>query len=392
MYEAAASLISASTNNPVSKTALPVVLANALHKPCPADAAQASACIELKGMIAMLGTHYDAETEADRKAALLDIARFVEEARSRSAPQDSSWLRLPKAAHDILAQEGATDRSHLIDSSPRAAYDDIMAEYERAAITNHLEAMARNAGNMVRPSLVSQCRRLFPADNPQTLNFINQIISAARLGDWEASILRTPPPTETQPQVLTIDPTTGLPTPASVGIRLPGNFVIDPSTGLPIPADYVAPLPWEKEGKAGLRHATDLITDPLAIQFSSWFMELYHNSRNVSGTIILDSGAPVEMTVVVKGLSNGVVWQPFSTNFTCILGEKDGAYEIRVGLRGMGKYREPVWFPMDEFLDRVPPVVVITSPISGVTSQPVVQLLGYSSKETGHERLHPGQF
>jgi hypothetical protein len=118
--------------------------------------------------------------------------------------------------------------------------------------------------------------------------------------------------------------------------------------------------------------------NPNEIKFVPEFSQDHLATTSASGTIVVLSGSPAQMALLVNSTDFASAnWLPFNSSITVTLGPSDGRHEVRIGLRsGVTGDSPQVWSMMPLFLDRVPPPLTITSPLSLTTSQPVLQLKG----------------
>ena len=118
---------------------------------------------------------------------------------------------------------------------------------------------------------------------------------------------------------------------------------------------------------------------PNKINFSLAFPGDHFTSNAVSGSILILGGVPAYAGVLVDDPSfTNVAWSPFSGTVTANLGASEGWHDVWVGLRGLAPNADQSWRHRRLKLDRTPPPIYITAPTTNCTSQPVLQLLGYS--------------
>ncbi len=121
--------------------------------------------------------------------------------------------------------------------------------------------------------------------------------------------------------------------------------------------------------------------NPNLIQFALDFGTARVNGNTAAGQVAVWQGVPEQMAVMVNDTNfAAAVWQPVQTNLSVPLGAGDGDYEVWVGLRGHVWNEESVWRGVTVTRDTVPPVLVVTNSVIGVTSQPRVQLQGYANE------------
>jgi hypothetical protein len=120
-------------------------------------------------------------------------------------------------------------------------------------------------------------------------------------------------------------------------------------------------------------------TDPNNVSFRTRYASFFVNTTSVDGTILVDAGEPAQMAVLVDAAElTPEAWQPFNATFSAPLGASDGVHTVRVALRGRAATSEASWYENKIVLDRVPPVISMTSPNcdASMTSQPVLQIKG----------------
>jgi hypothetical protein len=88
-------------------------------------------------------------------------------------------------------------------------------------------------------------------------------------------------------------------------------------------------------------------------------------------------GPAVAMAVLVNDTNLAdAVWIPDSSVPLVLLGTNDGLYQVEFGF--IGSDGQTNWTSTTVTLDRTPPTLVITNPVSSTTSRPMIQLQGYS--------------
>jgi hypothetical protein len=111
----------------------------------------------------------------------------------------------------------------------------------------------------------------------------------------------------------------------------------------------------------------------------------FTNNPEVPIQVELFGGVPSQMAVLTNMDFASAVWQPFSANFTLSLGPADGRYDIWVGLRALAQGSPTNWDSIAVNLDRVPPMMCLTSPLPNTTlSMPYIQVKGYTQKPIQH--------
>jgi hypothetical protein len=122
-------------------------------------------------------------------------------------------------------------------------------------------------------------------------------------------------------------------------------------------------------------------TDPNTIKFNSSYDNLYVSNRTVNGSCEILGGFPAFMAVLVNDTNlSGVSWQTYSSNFSATLPDADGVHTVLVALRGRTTDFPAAWDETEFTLDRVPPVLQITNPVSATVIKPYLQLLGLANE------------
>jgi hypothetical protein len=126
-------------------------------------------------------------------------------------------------------------------------------------------------------------------------------------------------------------------------------------------------------------------TDPNKIVFAARFPNLYTNSTTACGTLDIYRGVPSQMAILVNSNDfTGAEWQPYTPNFTVPLGATDGVYNVWIGVRGLSTSSRQTWNWTGLTRDVQPPAIVITSPATNVTAQPMIDLRGYCPERLLH--------
>jgi hypothetical protein len=122
--------------------------------------------------------------------------------------------------------------------------------------------------------------------------------------------------------------------------------------------------------------------DPNVISFSILFTNTLVNSSLVQGTVAISGGVPFYWAVLINDdHAADADWQPYtSSNLQVNLNAGDGNYAVWVGLRGLPADAQQTWLERSITLDTTPPVLMVTNPMSGVVSQPMIQLQGYANE------------
>ena len=119
--------------------------------------------------------------------------------------------------------------------------------------------------------------------------------------------------------------------------------------------------------------------DPNIITFSVSVTNLYVNFDPVPVQLNILGGVPASMAVLVNSTNfDSAPWQPYTPDFTVALGPTDGVYNVWIGLRGRSADSQQTWAWTGLTRDLAPPPIMITAPAASVTSQPMIDLRGYS--------------
>ena len=119
-------------------------------------------------------------------------------------------------------------------------------------------------------------------------------------------------------------------------------------------------------------------TDPNTIAFKTMVGNGNTRWLNPAATITVLGGVPSEMAVMVDGTNfDNPVWLPFTSAPTVPLPDADGEHWVWVALRGRENMTS--WQGFGVTLDRVPPVLVITSPTNSSIAKKIVQVHGHST-------------
>ena len=125
-------------------------------------------------------------------------------------------------------------------------------------------------------------------------------------------------------------------------------------------------------------------TDPNTITFSTQYENLYVNNRIVTGSCEVQTGVPAQITVLVNSTNLAeAAWLPFTSNFSVTLPDMDTNHVVLVALRGHARDSTAVWDETEIILDRVPPLLVITNPVTFTAIKPYLQLKGYANEVLG---------
>ena len=123
--------------------------------------------------------------------------------------------------------------------------------------------------------------------------------------------------------------------------------------------------------------------DPNIIRFTVRLGNQYFKTTNATGTFNVLNGVAGSKAVLVNNTNfNSAVWTSYNGTANFQLGSTDGVYQVWLGLKGFASGSTPVWMGTEVYLDRVAPVLAITSPITNSTvSAPWLQVQGYSPEE-----------
>lgn len=131
----------------------------------------------------------------------------------------------------------------------------------------------------------------------------------------------------------------------------------------------------------------DVQTEP-----SEFFGDMSTRERSITLTLVTGKDKPEALAVFVgKGEeekdpgNSPTEWIPFSDKLKVDLGEGDGKRQIFIAARwkATDKGYTGTGFGVTVFRSRTGPTIVITNPSSKVTSQPIIQLQGYSPSNLG---------
>lgn len=119
--------------------------------------------------------------------------------------------------------------------------------------------------------------------------------------------------------------------------------------------------------------------DPNGLLFVVTFPSDVFATPYVHGSIEVVHGDPVQMAISVNNSDlSSALWQPYSSTFDVTLGPADGRYEVWVGLKNRTEALGQTASMRPLRLDRMPPLIVITNPLTSTVCQPMIQLQGYS--------------
>ncbi|MDW8310010.1 MAG: hypothetical protein RMK20_11615, partial [Verrucomicrobiales bacterium] len=125
-------------------------------------------------------------------------------------------------------------------------------------------------------------------------------------------------------------------------------------------------------------------TDPNDIWFDTQIESPYVNQRLLQGACVVHGGVPHQMAVLVNSTNlTSVTWSNYTPNFSAWLPDADGSHTVLVALRGRTTQFAPVTDETEVTLDRVPPLLVITNPVTETVSKPFLQVQGYANEPLG---------
>jgi hypothetical protein len=122
--------------------------------------------------------------------------------------------------------------------------------------------------------------------------------------------------------------------------------------------------------------------DPNVIAFTIRTTNFYVTSSVVSTPVGIAGGVPFYFAVLVDDTNLADAnWFPYtSSTLTVNLGLREGWHDVWIGLRGRPAVATASWRYERLNLSLSPPPLVITNPTNSVTSQPVLELQGYSPR------------
>ncbi|MGA2869545.1 MAG: hypothetical protein ABSF34_10345, partial [Verrucomicrobiota bacterium] len=121
--------------------------------------------------------------------------------------------------------------------------------------------------------------------------------------------------------------------------------------------------------------------DPDVIQFSLAATNNYVATSNSQLGLNISCGIPGSVAISVDDTNylNDADWHDYTgTNLNVNLGTTQGWHNIWVGLKGFATNATVTWQWERLKLDLTPPQIVITNPVSGTLTQPLLELQGYS--------------
>ncbi|MCZ7636591.1 MAG: chitobiase/beta-hexosaminidase C-terminal domain-containing protein [Verrucomicrobia bacterium] len=104
---------------------------------------------------------------------------------------------------------------------------------------------------------------------------------------------------------------------------------------------------------------------------------LWVNTTTISGTV--EGRLPAGMAFLVNSEDfASATWEAFHSPFSVNLGPGDGARDVWIGFMDFSGVQ--TWQKHQVILDTTPPVLTLTEPLSGTTSQPFVQVKGSANE------------
>lgn len=123
-------------------------------------------------------------------------------------------------------------------------------------------------------------------------------------------------------------------------------------------------------------------SDPNTITFTTHYENLYVTNQTVSGVCEVYNGLPAMIAVLVNSTNlTTATWLPYTSNFSATLPDVDTNHVVMVALRGRASDSTAVWDETELTLDRVPPLLVVTNPVTFTAIKPYLQLQGYANEE-----------
>lgn len=105
----------------------------------------------------------------------------------------------------------------------------------------------------------------------------------------------------------------------------------------------------------------------------------YISTSNTPVTLTILGGLPYNMTVLVDNTNFGsAAWTNFTSNLVVNVGTNQGWHDVWISVAALNPL-PPVWQRV-RFNREYPPLLVITNPVPGTVSKPVIQLQGYVSE------------
>ena len=116
-----------------------------------------------------------------------------------------------------------------------------------------------------------------------------------------------------------------------------------------------------------------------AISFTVRLGNQNFNKTNVTGSYLVISGVPGQQALLVNDTNlNDAVWNSYNGSIHMNLGQTDGVYQVRFGLKGLAVNSSATWMGTSVKLNRSKPQIFITNPTTNMVATPYIQLQGYS--------------
>ena len=135
--------------------------------------------------------------------------------------------------------------------------------------------------------------------------------------------------------------------------------------------------------------------DPNVITFTLSTSNQYVTGSTVPVQLNVQNGEPSRMAVAVitsnivvvpnqlfdiNDVFAGAPWHPYDPNIVVSLNSGDGEYYIWVGLKGISPDARSTWNGTRLTVDTAPPTLMITNPVNGIVSRPIVQMQGCANE------------
>jgi hypothetical protein len=118
--------------------------------------------------------------------------------------------------------------------------------------------------------------------------------------------------------------------------------------------------------------------DPNIISFSVNATSRYFNTRSATVQFNVSAGAPFYMAALVDDTNwADATWQPYNSNPAINLGGVEGWHSVWVGLKGLPPNAQQTWEQIRLKLILTAPVLIITNPIAGIVTQPMIEIQGF---------------
>jgi len=119
--------------------------------------------------------------------------------------------------------------------------------------------------------------------------------------------------------------------------------------------------------------------DPNVIYFAVNVTNQDFNNSYATVQLTVSGGIPSYMAAVVDSLDYSTAnWTPYNSNLVVNLGTVEGWHTVSVGLRGLPPNAQQTWNQIQLKLVLTPPVLIITNPMPGLITQPIINLQGFT--------------